>query len=638
MSLFVPPVTRATDANGTVLSGAKRYFYRTGTTTPAPIYTSAALTTEHQNPVVADSGGLFAPIYLDDALTYRMVEKTALGTTLQDVDPYNGSSSDLLVTPEQFGAVGNKTTDDFAAFEDLVAAKPVTGGSFSVPANRYRISQTVEFNDLVDIKGVGFSQNPGVVDGVTYSYPDFFNGSIFYVDAGVSGLRFTPFTAEEDVATVLANPGAHRDYHSAYGSRVDGIMLVSDGNGAAAAGKHGLYSRTRIFATNIWSTGFGEDGFHIEATSDAVDGHAYGNANGTILIGCDSTNNAGNGFDTSGRDMNVSLFAGCSALGNVGWGFNDEGFLGNVYLACQSATNAAGSFRATSAVAEHLYLGCYPEPGVGALTDLTAACMVIGGQLAKDIAHPVSSPAFVFNQGQAIRKGISALNNLPTGSAEFTGSISGTTLTVTAVASGAIGVGTRLTTPTADDIAPGTYITALGTGTGGTGTYTVSAGQTVASQAMIAVEVQAGMGRDPSGALWTYFWFGSNDDGGGPTAYRQKYGHQSIGVHAWQYRNAIDYMEFGSGQTSYYATLANSMHVGFPQGLSMGPAATAPRLLPAQTAKPTTGTYRAGDHVPNSAPSVTTGRVLTGWLRLTSGSGHVLDTDWVGLWVPIAAA
>lgn len=63
-------------------------------------------------------------------------------------------------------------------------------------------------------------------------------------------------------------------------------------------------------------------------------------------------------------------------------------------------------------------------------------------------------------------------------SAVFTGSISGTTLTVTAVTSGTIAVGQYLN---GAGITAGTYITALGTGTGGTGTYTVNTSQTVGS-------------------------------------------------------------------------------------------------------------------------------------------------------------
>jgi len=57
-----------------------------------------------------------------------------------------------------------------------------------------------------------------------------------------------------------------------------------------------------------------------------------------------------------------------------------------------------------------------------------------------------------------------------------TGSISTTTLNVTAVASGTLAVG-QLVSGTG--VTPGTMITALGTGTGGAGTYTVSLSQTV---------------------------------------------------------------------------------------------------------------------------------------------------------------
>jgi len=68
-------------------------------------------------------------------------------------------------------------------------------------------------------------------------------------------------------------------------------------------------------------------------------------------------------------------------------------------------------------------------------------------------------------------------------SASFTGSIAGNVLTVSAVASGALAVGQTISDSTGD-IVVGTTITALGTGTGGTGTYTLSNSQTVASEAM----------------------------------------------------------------------------------------------------------------------------------------------------------
>jgi hypothetical protein len=70
------------------------------------------------------------------------------------------------------------------------------------------------------------------------------------------------------------------------------------------------------------------------------------------------------------------------------------------------------------------------------------------------------------------------LNAIP-----LTGTISGTTLTVSATPSGALGPGQTIS---GSGIASGTQITAFGTGTGGNGTYTVSTSQTVASEAMTA--------------------------------------------------------------------------------------------------------------------------------------------------------
>jgi len=68
--------------------------------------------------------------------------------------------------------------------------------------------------------------------------------------------------------------------------------------------------------------------------------------------------------------------------------------------------------------------------------------------------------------------------------ATFTGSISGTTLTVTAVSSGTIQIGQVIS---GTGVTAGTTITALGTGTGSTGTYTVSTSQTVASTTISTV-------------------------------------------------------------------------------------------------------------------------------------------------------
>jgi hypothetical protein len=64
------------------------------------------------------------------------------------------------------------------------------------------------------------------------------------------------------------------------------------------------------------------------------------------------------------------------------------------------------------------------------------------------------------------------------GLGSFTGYISGTTLTISAVGSGSLSIGRVIS---GAGVAVGTTITALGSGTGGVGTYTVSISQTVGS-------------------------------------------------------------------------------------------------------------------------------------------------------------
>jgi len=71
--------------------------------------------------------------------------------------------------------------------------------------------------------------------------------------------------------------------------------------------------------------------------------------------------------------------------------------------------------------------------------------------------------------------------------------VAGTTMTVTAVSSGTLAVGQSLS---GTNVAVGTTITALGTGTGGTGTYTVSASQAFVGPTVTAV---TGVWKDAAG-------------------------------------------------------------------------------------------------------------------------------------------
>jgi hypothetical protein len=108
----------------------------------------------------------------------------------------------------------------------------------------------------------------------------------------------------------------------------------------------------------------------------------------------------------------------------------------------------------------------YYQAGVGtsASTLLTAAAStqttVIGCTIANTTASPITADVY-FNANTS-----------------FVASVSSTTLNVTFINSGVITVGMTIT---GSGIASGTTITAFGSGTGGTGTYTVSIAQSISS-------------------------------------------------------------------------------------------------------------------------------------------------------------
>jgi hypothetical protein len=86
-ALFTLPKQVPLSSGGTLLPGAKLYFYLTGTTTPQSVYQDFDLTTAHANPVVADSAGVFAPIYLDPSVeAYRVKLTTSADVLVYQLD------------------------------------------------------------------------------------------------------------------------------------------------------------------------------------------------------------------------------------------------------------------------------------------------------------------------------------------------------------------------------------------------------------------------------------------------------------------------------------------------------------------------------------------------------------------------
>lgn len=143
--LLKNPLFRATNSNNVIQNGAYLRFYLTGTTTPAVVYSNATLTTPVTQPVRTNSAGLpsvsgvAVDLYLDPTVIYKLVISDASDSVIKTIDPVNsvlgagdftflqlgtGAESrtladklqkDLPITPFDFGAVGDKDTDDTAA-------------------------------------------------------------------------------------------------------------------------------------------------------------------------------------------------------------------------------------------------------------------------------------------------------------------------------------------------------------------------------------------------------------------------------------------------------------------------------------------------------------------------------------------
>jgi hypothetical protein len=164
--LFNLPKARAFTAAGRIGAGYKLYFYAAGTSTPLTVYQDAALTTAHASPVVADSAGVFPPVYVPVGAAYK-VELLSASGVLQPGFPVDGVPAAIApyaltaaeaaagVTPTNYNyPPGNVlrygtnttpgTTNMAPAFQAAINGLPATGGVVTVPeAASYLLGSTV---------------------------------------------------------------------------------------------------------------------------------------------------------------------------------------------------------------------------------------------------------------------------------------------------------------------------------------------------------------------------------------------------------------------------------------------------------------------------------------------------------------
>jgi hypothetical protein len=84
------PRIQVEGADGRPLAGAKLYTYETGTSTPKPTYSDAALSVLHTNPVEADAAGRFPAIFLTTG-TYKTELRDSADVVIATDDPIDGA-------------------------------------------------------------------------------------------------------------------------------------------------------------------------------------------------------------------------------------------------------------------------------------------------------------------------------------------------------------------------------------------------------------------------------------------------------------------------------------------------------------------------------------------------------------------
>jgi hypothetical protein len=224
-SPYIPVRQVRVNSQGRPHAGARAYFYDAGTTTSRSVYTSAARTVAHTNPVVANSAGLFPAIYLDPQHNYRCITQTSAGIAIDDEDniPGTGVTAEQVglalyprsnaevsagVTPSnyqyppgnvlRYGAEGDGTTDDTAALATLatyvnavtLSSRPV---EVVIPPGVYLYSSALAFTRPVHISGHGATLNfTGITQALKLGADDIANFDVFFQgEYTVDGLRFT---------------------------------------------------------------------------------------------------------------------------------------------------------------------------------------------------------------------------------------------------------------------------------------------------------------------------------------------------------------------------------------------------------------------------------------------------------------
>ena len=166
---------RALDQNANPSNGGKMFVYLAGTTTTVTTYSDAALTTAQAHPVVADSAGNFADVYVPDG-NYKVVFKSSADVTLRATDNVK---------------IYQTTVSDAVTAKTPAALKALTTIGYSGAGKRI-----VSEGDIVEAGGFQYEV---AAEAATDAHWEIASGVKLYLLPGADG-HVSSAAVDEDVA------------------------------------------------------------------------------------------------------------------------------------------------------------------------------------------------------------------------------------------------------------------------------------------------------------------------------------------------------------------------------------------------------------------------------------------------------
>ncbi len=498
------------------------------------------------------------------------------------------------------------TTDMHAAFKAAHDSFDETGDNrygaqITVPRGIYFLSATWVIEKRVIIKGEGHGEQSDTA------------GSQLFFPADTHGIRLHSSVTDDSPAGTSA---AH--------SVIEDIGVYCNDRGGSSSG-HGIFATCNVYLNRVGVRQFAGHGIAIIANGSGQ----VGSANKWQVSHCFVKSVDGDCFHVDGSDTNAGFCLGCDFSDSpTGWGIYEFSTLGNTYIGCHMSSSGLGCIK-TRANASNVFLGTYVEQAGGKGHEIVKPSFALGGIGSATINYPELA---ITGDGSGAT-GVCRTGSGAVAAVQMTNYGSGYT-TAAATSSGGGGSGATYTPNIVSGEITSVTVTAGGTGhADGDTARTMMVDNNWKFQSPIKVEMIA------TGTYGTVE-IGADDV---PITIDMVGLGNPLQLCRWNESRRAFEIKMGSNISQQITTSDSSLFTGgrsaalaegnihYPGGFWIGTTSTA-RQIDMASSIPTSGEYAKGDRVLNTNTSVvdsgTDDYVITGWIRLVTGTSHVLNTDW----------